>query len=434
MRVIITTIVILISFHVKGQYSIKYITKTGAGYYDTLWNKVGVWDTNYVRRGGVIVPMGINKDRVFYNTDYISGLSRYITTDSLDNIRTLLSGKQPVGSYITTANIAGKVNATDTSAMLANYLRTNIAAATYQPLLGFTPYNATNPSGYISAVPAQTFASLTGKPTTLSGYGITDGLTVATAAATYQPVGTYVTGTGTASGTNTGDNAANTTYTSDYRAANFIAGTNYLAPNGSAAALTNFPLFDKLGTVGTGVWNATPISSLYLNAENVSITANSAAINTTETVILKTAALPANRLVAGTTIRITLMGTCTSSAANVSTFAIRIGTLGTTADGLIASAATPIAAVTGTTIPFKVVWEIVVRTTGASATSHSYCTLLNTGITGITTSSTGNIIILPTFTNFNTTTANNIISATYKSAAATTTCIFQNAIIEFINK
>lgn len=39
-------------------------------------------------------------------------------------------------------------------------------------------------------------------------------------------------------GTNTGDNAANTTYANDYRAANFVAGINYLAPNGSAAALT----------------------------------------------------------------------------------------------------------------------------------------------------------------------------------------------------
>lgn len=35
-------------------------------------------------------------------------------------------------------------------------------------------YLASNPSGYISSVPAQSFASLTGKPTTLSGYGITD--------------------------------------------------------------------------------------------------------------------------------------------------------------------------------------------------------------------------------------------------------------------
>lgn len=45
--------------------------------------------------------------------------------------------------------------------------------------LTYTPYNGTtNPNGYISSVPAQSFASLTGKPTTLSGYGITDGATI----------------------------------------------------------------------------------------------------------------------------------------------------------------------------------------------------------------------------------------------------------------
>ena len=52
------------------------------------------------------------------------------------------------------------------------------------------------------------------------------------------------------SGTNTGDNAANTAYANDYRAANFVAGTNYLAPNGSAAALTSFPTFNQ-NTTGT---------------------------------------------------------------------------------------------------------------------------------------------------------------------------------------
>lgn len=35
-------------------------------------------------------------------------------------------------------------------------------------------YSSSNPAGYISSVPAQSFSSLTGKPTTLSGYGITD--------------------------------------------------------------------------------------------------------------------------------------------------------------------------------------------------------------------------------------------------------------------
>jgi hypothetical protein len=60
------------------------------------------------------------------------------------------------------SNLSGDL----TTAALTN---SNIVTA-----LGFTPYNATNPNGYISSVPAQTFASLTGKPTTLSGYGITD--------------------------------------------------------------------------------------------------------------------------------------------------------------------------------------------------------------------------------------------------------------------
>lgn len=55
---------------------------------------------------------------------------------------------------------------------------------------------------------------------------------------------------GNTSGTNSGDNAANTTYANDYRAANFVAGTNYLAPNGSAASLTN----------NTGGWTTLRVS------------------------------------------------------------------------------------------------------------------------------------------------------------------------------
>lgn len=37
---------------------------------------------------------------------------------------------------------------------------------------------------------------------------------------------------------NTGDNAANTNYANDYRAANFVAGTNYVAPTGSDGIVT----------------------------------------------------------------------------------------------------------------------------------------------------------------------------------------------------
>jgi hypothetical protein len=66
-----------------------------------------------------------------------------------------------------------KANGTTVSYDNSTYL-TGITSGNVTTALGFTPYNSTNPSGYISTVPAQSFASLTGKPTTLSGYGITD--------------------------------------------------------------------------------------------------------------------------------------------------------------------------------------------------------------------------------------------------------------------
>jgi hypothetical protein len=59
------------------------------------------------------------------------------------------------------------------------------------------------------------------------------------------------------SGTNTGDNAANTTYASDYRAANFVAGTNYLAPTGSAAGLTGLTSGQVTTALGFTPYNAT---------------------------------------------------------------------------------------------------------------------------------------------------------------------------------
>ncbi|MCX5793688.1 MAG: hypothetical protein NTY45_15940, partial [Elusimicrobia bacterium] len=72
------------------------------------------------------------------------------------------------------------------------------------------------------------------------------------------------------SGTNSGDNAANTTYAGDYRAANFAAGTNYLAPNGNGSALTDL----TAGQVGLGSVDNTsdlnkPISTTTLTALNL---------------------------------------------------------------------------------------------------------------------------------------------------------------------
>lgn len=56
----------------------------------------------------------------------------------------------------------------------SNYL-TSITSGQITSALGYTPYNGTlNPLSFLTSVPAQSFSSLTGKPTTLGGYGIID--------------------------------------------------------------------------------------------------------------------------------------------------------------------------------------------------------------------------------------------------------------------
>jgi len=161
------------------------------------------------------------------------------------------------------------------------------------------------------------------------------------------------------------------------------------------------------------------------------IVTDSAGINTTETIIVKTPALAANRLIAGTHIRMTLIGTCNSSAANTSTFTIRMGTNGTTADTAIATPVTGVAGTGAAAIPFKAVIDFTVRTVGASGTGFITLQVDSQGTTGIIAAQTP-AIILPAMSTFNTTTASNILSVSYKSAATTTTSTFKQAVIEFI--
>lgn len=99
---------------------------------------------------------------------------------------------------------------------------------------------------------------------------------------------------GNQSGTNTGDNAVNTTYASDYRAANFIAGTNYQAPitlttTGSSGASTligntlNIPNYagggSALTTQDEGVTLSTSVTTL--NFTGAGVTASGAGATTT---------------------------------------------------------------------------------------------------------------------------------------------------------
>src|SRR6478609_1605143 len=159
------------------------------------------------------------------------------------------------------------------------------------------------------------------------------------------------------------------------------------------------------------------------------IVASSGAINTSETVIVKTPALAASRLVAGTHFRIILMGTCTSTVANVSTFTLRWGTNGTTADGTVAALATSAAATSGTNNGFRTVIDLTVRTAGASATSNAFLQLTSDGNIGIVATPNAKSVA---GTAFNTTTVSGILSLAYKSAATTTTTTFTNATIEIV--
>lgn len=158
------------------------------------------------------------------------------------------------------------------------------------------------------------------------------------------------------------------------------------------------------------------------------ITAASGAINTGETIIAQTSPLSATRLTAGSTIRATLFGTCTSTAANASTFNLYIGTAGTTGDTKVLTAATAAAATSGTGVVFKAVLEMIIRTAGAAATCVGTLTVFNAGATGISTALVQAITATPA--NFDSTAEGNIVSVSYVSAALTTTSTFTQAYIE----
>jgi hypothetical protein len=165
--------------------------------------------------------------------------------------------------------------------------------------------------------------------------------------------------------------------------------------------------------------------------------AATAAINTTETLLQSIGLVLAGTtngaaflgtLNVGTRIRITITGTCTSTNADVSTFTLRAGILGTTADASVATAAVTSSG-SGTTIGFQIVINATVRTLGATGTLAGSMAVTNTGVTGI--AGVTNTVVPFTSTTLATTTAT-FLDITYVSAATTTTCTFQTATIEVI--
>jgi hypothetical protein len=167
-----------------------------------------------------------------------------------------------------------------------------------------------------------------------------------------------------------------------------------------------------------------------LATPSLAIVAASSAINTTATYITPATPIPAGALLVGTTYRITITGICTSSAANVSTFVLRIGTNGTTADTAVASV-TCTAATSGTGVAFTAVFYLTVRTIGSGGTCWGGGSIINTGITGISSNGVGGGASASAVTV--NTTVKNFIGVSYSSAATTTTCTFEQAFVEVAN-
>ncbi len=160
------------------------------------------------------------------------------STGSYTNLLTLASGDSTVHDGSNAAIIAtfpGRitVGSTATFTALAGSGSRMVVASSSGVLstqsIPVVPTNVssfTNDAGYLTSVPAQSFASLTGKPTTLSGYGITDATPSARNISTTSPI------------TGGGNLSADRTIAFDFSVANTFtaAQTVSLASLGAATA------------------------------------------------------------------------------------------------------------------------------------------------------------------------------------------------------
>ena len=196
---------------------------------------------------------------------------------------------------------------------------------------------------------------------------------------------------------------------------------------------------DNLADIATHLAAAmtqNPSPGSFAGATRAARVAATGAINTTETLLVNLPLTLINATTAangtlnlGTRFRATILGTCTSTNADVSTFTVRAGILGTVADASVATAAVTSSG-SGTGIAFKVVIDGTVRTLGATGTAAGSMAVTNTGVTGI--AAVTNTIVPFTSSTLATTTAT-FLDITYVSAATTTTCTFQSADLEIIN-
>lgn len=174
--------------------------------------------------------------------------------------------------------------------------------------------------------------------------------------------------------------------------------------------------------------NYASLNALPIGGQAKSTVAASAALNTTETVISPVVSIiPGQTLQVGSRIRVCIEGTSTATVANITTFNIRMGILGTVSDAVAATYATTASGTTGTAVPFHVEIELVVRTLGATGTGAGSMTLTANAATAIGGAVTN---VVPAASVSIPTTTATFIEVSHVTAATTTTNTFQNVTIE----
>jgi hypothetical protein len=221
---------------------------------------------------------------------------------------------------------------------------------------------------------------------------------------------------------------AQTLINSDGIASSAITRAKLNTTTAASAVIAKVLAGSGIALTSTGVDAGTGDVTVAMLFPSKSQSANSGALNTTETYISAAYSIAANTLAVGMAFRITAYGTCISTAANLSTFTVRFGTAGTTADATVL-AATCTAAVTGTTVPFKFEAIVTIRTIGSTGTVTAGVQIVNNGVTGISSATTPVVVGTGTTLTMNTT-VGNFLGLSYKSAATTTTATFNQVIVE----
>jgi hypothetical protein len=150
-------------------------TVTATGGNSTNWNTAFGWGNHgaqgYATQSYVNTAVSNLVDAAPGTLDTLNELAAALGDDP--NFATTIATS--IGTKQAQLNGTGfvKVSGTTVSYDNSTYL-TSITSANVTTALGYTPYNSTNPNGYITGI---SFANVSAKPTTISGYGITDAIT-----------------------------------------------------------------------------------------------------------------------------------------------------------------------------------------------------------------------------------------------------------------